>query len=202
MVRTLLDRAHLATPGQLPDVVQDAGDVLGWQTTLYLVDYDQRVLVPTRRDGHDDPPAQRVDGTLAGRCFRTVEPVVSPGGPEQLWLPVVDGVERLGVLDVRLPPGTDLGEPAVLQACRLLGHVTGHLIAAKRPYGDALDRLTRLRPLTVASELLHQILPPLTFACGGFVGSGLLEPAYDVAADAFDYSVVDDVAHLAVLDAT
>jgi serine phosphatase RsbU (regulator of sigma subunit) len=54
----------------------------------------------------------------------------------------------------------------------------------------------------VASELLHQLLPPLTSACEGFVVSGLLQPAYDVAADAFDYSVVDDVAHLAVLDAT
>jgi serine phosphatase RsbU (regulator of sigma subunit) len=60
----------------------------------------------------------------------------------------------------------------------------------------------RLHPRTVASELLHQILPPLTFACEGFVVSGLLQPAYDVAADAFDYSVVHDVAHLAVLDAT
>jgi serine phosphatase RsbU (regulator of sigma subunit) len=59
-----------------------------------------------------------------------------------------------------------------------------------------------LRRRTVASELLQQILPPLTFACEGFVVSGLLQPAYDVAADAFDYSVVHDVAHLAVLDAT
>ncbi|MCI2237845.1 serine/threonine-protein phosphatase [Paenibacillus sp. TRM 82003] len=54
----------------------------------------------------------------------------------------------------------------------------------------------------MASELLWRLLPPLTFGCEGLVVSGLLEPAYDVAADAFDYSVLDETAHLAVFDAT
>lgn len=125
-----------------------------------------------------------------------------PGLEPVLWLPVVDGAHRLGVLEVRVPAGTDLADATLRERGRLLAHVTGHLIAAKTPYGDGLDQVMRLRPRSVASELLHQILPPLTFACEGFVVSGLLQPAYDVAADAFDYSVLDDVAHLAVLDAT
>lgn len=197
-----MDRAHLATPGQLPDVVGEAARELGWTAALYLADYDQRVLVPAPVRGARTRGPQPIDTTLAGRCFRTVEPVASTGGEPVLWLPVVDGTHRLGALEVTLPPGTDLDDANLRERCRLLGHLTGHLIAAKRPYGDGLDQMMRLRPRTVASDLLHQVLPPLTFACEGLVVSGLLQPVYDVAADAFDYSVVDETAHLAVLDAT
>jgi len=202
LVRTFLDRVHLATAGQIPDVLLEAARTLGWTAVLYLADYEQRLLVPAPVTGVPARPPQGIDTTLAGRCFRTVEPVPSPGGEPVVWLPVVDGAHRLGALEIRLPVGTDPGDATFRERCRLLSHVTGHLIAAKRPYGDALDEVMRLRPRTVASELLHQILPPLTFACQGFVVSGLLQPAYDVAADAFDYSVVHDVAHLGVLDAT
>jgi hypothetical protein len=202
LVRTFLDRVHLATPGQLADVVQEAARTVGWTTVLYVVDYEQRLLVPVPGAGVAGREPLRIDSTLAGRCFRTVEPVPSLTHEALLWLPVVDGAHRLGVLEIRHPEGTDPADATFQERCRLLGHLTGHLIAAKRPYGDALDQTMRLRPRTVASELLHQLLPPLTFACEGFVVSGLLQPAYDVAADAFDYSVVDGVAHLAVMDAT
>ena len=202
LVQTFLDRAHLATAGQLPDVVLEAARTLGWTAVLYLVDYEQRLLVPAPVADVPARGPQGIDSTLAGRCFRTVDPVPSPGGEPVVWLPVVDGADRLGVLEVRAPDGTDPADTTFRERCRLLAHVTGHLIAAKRPYGDGLDQVMRLRRRSVASELLQQILPPLTFACEGFVVSGLLQPAYDVAADAFDYSVVDDVAHLAILDAT
>jgi hypothetical protein len=202
LVQTFLDRVHLATPGQIPEVVLDAARTLGWTTVLYLADYEQRLLVPAVVADVPARGPQGIDSTIAGRSFRTVEPVPSHAGEPVVWLPVVDGAHRLGVLEVRVPEGTDLAAPTFRERCRLLAHLTGHLIAAKRPYGDALDQVMRLHSRTVASELLHQILPPLTFACEGFVVSGLLQPAYDVAADAFDYSVVDDVAHLAVLDAT
>jgi phosphoserine phosphatase RsbU/P len=202
LVRTFVDRVHLATAGQLPEVVLAAARTLGWTAVLYVVDYEQRVLVPAPVIGVPDRRPQRIETTLAGRCFRMVEPVSSLSAEPLVWLPVVDGAERLGVLEVRAQDGTDLQEGTFQERCRLLGHLTGHLITAKRPYGDGLEQLMRLRPRTVASELLQQILPPLTFACEGLVVSGLLQPAYDVAADAFDYSVVNDTAHLAVVDAT
>ena len=202
MLRTFLDRVHLATPGQLADVVLEAAREVGWTAALYLVDYDQRVLVPAPVAGTTVRPPQSIDATLAGRAFRSVVPVPSPVGEPVVWLPVVDGVDRLGVLEVTLPPGARLDDETFRERSRLLGHLTGHLIAAKRPYGDGLDQVMRLRDRTVASELLHQILPPLTFASRGLVVSGLLQPCYDVAADAFDYAVVEDTAHLAILDAT
>lgn len=202
LVRTFMDRAHLATPGQIPDVVLEAGRELAWTAILHLVDYEQRLLVQAPVTGIAPRRPQPIDTTLAGRCFRTVEPVPLPAGRHGVWLPVVDGADRLGVLEVRVPVATDLADPIFQERCRLLGHLTGHMIAAKRPYGDALDQVTRLRSRTVASDLLHQLLPPATFACEGLVISGLLQPVYDVAADGFDYSVVGEIAHLAVFDAT
>ncbi len=202
MVRTFLDRVHFATPGQLGEVVQEAARQVGWSARLYLVDHEQELLVPVPGAGAATLPTLGVDTTLAGRAFRTVEPVASHGDEPKVWLPVVDGAERLGVLDVTLAAGESPDHELVLDRCRLFGHLSGHLVVAKQPYGDALEHLRRQRPRTVASELLHQLLPPLTFACEGLVISGLLQPYYDVAADAFDYSVVDDVAHIAILDAT
>jgi phosphoserine phosphatase RsbU/P len=202
MVRTFLDRVHLATPGQLGEVVLEAAQQVGWSAQLYLADYEQELLVPVPVTGRETPSPLGIDTTLAGRAFRTVAPVPSHAEEPKIWLPVVDGVERLGVLEVIVGDDERLDDDLLLDRCRLFGHLSGHLVTAKRPYGDALEHLRRRRPRTVASELLHQLLPPLTFACEGLVISGLLQPYYDVAADAFDYSVVDDTAHIAILDAT
>jgi len=202
MVRTFLDRVHFATPGQLGEVVLEAARQVGWSARLYLTDYEQELLIPTPVAGAVTPPVLGIDSTLAGRCFRSVSPVPSPAGEAAIWVPVVDGAERLGVLEVTVAADEHLADALVLDRCRLFGHLTGHLVAAKRPYGDALELIRGRRPRTVASELLHQLLPPLTFACDGLVISGLLQPYYGVAADAFDYSVVDDTAHIAILDAT
>ena len=42
---------------------------------------------------------------------------------------------------------------------------------------------------------------PLTFSTGHGMISGVLEPSYAVAGDAFDYAVTGDIAHLALFDA-
>ncbi|WP_432544664.1 PP2C family protein-serine/threonine phosphatase [Kineococcus sp. SYSU DK002] len=202
MVRTLMDHAHLATPGQVPDAIHEAARALGWTAVLHLTDHEQRLLLPSPVTGVPPRRPLAVETTLAGRCFRTMEPLPSTSGTPGVWLPVVDGVDRLGVLEVGLPAEPDLDDELFLDRCRMLSHLAGHLIAAKSPYGDGLDHFRRLRPRTVASELLHQVLPPLSFACEGLVVSCLLLPAYDVAADAFDYGIGDDTAHFAVFDAT
>jgi sigma-B regulation protein RsbU (phosphoserine phosphatase) len=110
MVRTLLDRVHLATPGQLADVVLDAARDVGWTALLYVVDYDQRVLIPAPVKGVTARAPQSIEGTLAGRAFRTVEPVPSVADEPVLWLPVVDGVDRLGVLEVVLASAADVDD--------------------------------------------------------------------------------------------
>lgn len=186
----------------MPAVVADAARMLGWTAHMFLVDDEQRVLIPVGARGEQVGAHLSIDGTLAGRAFRLVEPVPARSAEPALWVPLLDGVHRFGVVLFGFPAGTDVDAPQVKDAYRMLADATGHLVAAKAPYGDAFRRVTRLRERAVASELLWDLLPPLTFGCEDLVLSAILAPTYDVAADAFDYSVLDGVAHLAVLDAT
>jgi hypothetical protein len=197
----LLDGAHLAVPDQLPDVVAAAGRELGGTVTMYLVDYEQRHLMPVPRAGRAAREPLGIDSTLPGRAYRTVTPVRGAGGQPRLWVPLLDGVERLGVLDVEFPAGTDVDDPGLRDRLRWFASLTGHLVAVKTPYGDGLDRVRRTRARTVGAELVWQMLPPLTFGCPGLVVSGVLEPCYELGGDVFDYAVHDGTAHLGVFDA-
>ncbi|HZA80975.1 MAG TPA: PP2C family protein-serine/threonine phosphatase, partial [Actinomycetes bacterium] len=58
----------------------------------------------------------------------------------------------------------------------------------------------RRQAMSLAAEMQWQLLPPLTLVTPRVVIAGLLEPAYEVAGDAFDYAVNGDIAHLAVID--
>ena len=126
----------------------------------------------------------------------------SSGGREHLWVPIVDGVERLGVLHVGLPVGTAIDDGPTRDQLRWLAHLAGHIIASKSPYGDEFHRVRTAQDRTVASELIWSLLPPLTVAADGLVISGLLEPAHSVAGDVFDYAISHDVADVAIVDAT
>ena len=55
--------------------------------------------------------------------------------------------------------------------------------------------------MTLASELVWELVPPLVLASDDFVLSALLEPCYDIGGDAFDYALDGGVLHFAVFDA-
>ncbi len=103
---SLLELSHRLQPDDLPQAVADHAARLGAvDAIVYLVDYEQRVLVPLRlREGHAGDPLD-IDSTLAGRSFRSQEVIhgEAAGGNRRLWLPLLDGAERLGVLSVSLP---------------------------------------------------------------------------------------------------
>jgi len=109
MITSLLDRSHLAVPDQIAAVIADAAAEVAMTASTYLVDYPQRRLVPLSPTAATSPlEPQDVDGTVAGRSFRLVEVLAGRlgAGREHLWLPIIDGVERLGVLHIGLPIGT------------------------------------------------------------------------------------------------
>jgi Stage II sporulation protein E (SpoIIE) len=70
----------------------------------------------------------------------------------------------------------------------------------KGQYTDAYFLARRRHPMGLAAEMQWQLLPPLTFVTPRVVIAGLLEPAYEVAGDAFDYALNGDTAHLAIID--
>ncbi len=155
------------------------------------------MLVPLL--GADEPRRESlsVDASAAGRAFRLVEAVEVDGG-RRLWMPVLDGLERLGVLELGL--GREL-VPDHRRAFEQLAHLLAELLVSNAAYTDHYEWVRRQQAMVLAAEMQHRALPPLTFGTDRVVISGLLAPAYEVGGDVFDYAVNGDIAHVAVFDA-
>ncbi|GAB3302561.1 PP2C family protein-serine/threonine phosphatase [Geodermatophilus aquaeductus] len=198
----LLDAARTAPPDRLVPLAARAARVLGVEIAVHVVDHEQRRLIRLPGDGLPPTEPVAVDGTLPGRVFQTTEPLPSEaGGVPRLWVPLVDGADRLGVLEARVPTVHDLEDPALREQCGWLASLVAHLLASLGVYGDVLERTRRSVPRTPAAELVWEQLPPLTAATDGFVLAGLLEPSADVGGDAFDYALSEDTVSMSVFDA-
>jgi hypothetical protein len=200
-IRQLIRQGYRARPEDLAAMVMQAAPLLGvTRLTIYITDHRQRVLLPLQLDPARPVDPVPVDGTLAGRAFSTLTPV--SGNDEQagqvLWVPLLDGSERMGVL--RVAAKDPLGEEAVAD-CATVAALVGELVVTCDLYSDTIERLRRREPMQLAAEMLRSQLPPLTFATSRTTSAGILEPCYDVGGDAFDYAVNDDTAHLALFDA-
>jgi hypothetical protein len=199
----LLRRTYLSAPSDLAAVIAEQARPLGaHEVVLYLIDYEQRTLVPVGAPARGDVGPLSVEGTLAGRAFRTTSVLRSSsegGGGERLWLPLLDGTERLGVIQMAFDDEPIAERTAVV--CERYAHMTAMLIATKAAYGDSFEVPRRRRPMTIAAELLWQLAPPLVFATDRLVLAGMLEPCYDNGGDALDYAVNDGVLHVGIFDA-
>ncbi|MFC0866370.1 PP2C family protein-serine/threonine phosphatase [Sphaerimonospora cavernae] len=167
--------------------------------------------LPGQRDPHGellDPIP--IDTTLAGRAFRNVEivqadptrvaaepPQAGVGGPVRLWAPLVDGVERVGVLGVTAPVADEVTERRVTDLALLIALV----VAGKRHASDSYKQLVRGHSMRVGAELLWTLMPARTFATDVVAVSAGLEPAYAVGGDAFDYALAGHTLHLSIFDA-
>ncbi|GHJ48089.1 hypothetical protein Cs7R123_54310 [Catellatospora sp. TT07R-123] len=194
----LLELTHLARGDDVAGCVSTALAPLDLAATCYLVDQEQQQLHPLPVPG--TTVAARplaVDGTVAGRAYALVR--AQPGEGHRRWLPLVDGTERLGVVELVPGPAADLD--GLDDWAQTFTNLVGHLVAVKLPYGDTLHQTRRTRPMTVAAELLLGMLPPLTFTDDRLVLSCLLQPSYDVGGDGFDYALDGPYARFHVLDA-
>lgn len=193
----LLERSHLLAPDDLGHAVREVAGLAGYRNaSMYLTDFEQRVLVPV-------PPAAGepvdIDGTMTGRAFRQIEitQVQADNGGVRLNVPLLDGAERLGVLVLDV----DTADDETVLGAQHIATLTAELVISKQQYGDGLVLVRRRREMDLAAEMRWSLLPPLTFTTERVAVSGILEPAYEIAGDAFDYAVNGDVMHLAVIDA-
>ncbi|MEA5360986.1 serine/threonine-protein phosphatase [Amycolatopsis sp., V23-08] len=191
----LLEGTHLAPPERLPSVVARAGRALDLRIRVYLADYDQRLLVPLPSAGSG--PLD-IETTVAGDVFRRAGTAVESG---VLWTVLLDGVERLGVLEIEPTAGTDPEDPVLRQQSDWLATLIGHLVTVMTQYGDGLDVQRRQQHRDSPAELLWQALPPLTGATEAVVVGASVRPAYELCATAFDYALSEHRAHLALFDA-
>jgi hypothetical protein len=143
-----------------------------------------------------------ISGTVAGRAFSATTILESPRRPgrdRRFWVPLLDGTDRLGVMGMTFGPD-DVREE-MIATCERYAHLAALLIITKGAYGDVFEIIRRQRGVTIASELLWALTPPLVFATDRLLLAGMLEPCYDHGGDALDYALNDDILHLAVFDA-
>ncbi|WP_320782061.1 SpoIIE family protein phosphatase [Streptomyces sp. CRN 30] len=185
------------SPGlDLSTAVARCSTALGLQhSVVYLADLQQRRLIPLT----DVAPALPVDDSLAGWTYRTQSLRVEESGTGgmTLWLPLLDGAERLGVLAVHAPSLT----PASLRRGRALAALLAMMITSKRAYKDSFVRRTRTERMRLPAEMLRAFLPPRTIGTPHVVSTAVLEPAYEIGGDAFDHSLTEASLHTTVLDA-
>ena len=195
----VIQAAHLLIPDDVPTLLVEHAKGLGAEdAALYLVDYEQRVLVPVPNPNGPEREEVLIDATLAGRCYRTLEvqTTTREDAGVRVWVPVLDGVERLGVLELAF--GSQ--EPN-LDELRVLAGLIAEVVMTKQAYGDLFEQVRRRQPMSVAAELAWRLLPPLTFGTDELVISGVLAPAYQLGGDSFDYAVDARTAHIALFDA-
>jgi hypothetical protein len=203
MLELLVARSHELRSSDIPDLVEEAAAYLGAASALvYLVDHEQRWLIPFGPKGAPRGETLNIDGTLAGRAFRSGRLVAGedtgPGDDAtQVWVPLIDGADRMGVLSL----GLDRPDERTLRRCGVLATLLAELITNRSRHGDTIPLLRRNREMTLAAELRWSQLPPLTTVTGEVALSGILEPAYEIAGDAFDFAVNTHDTHLGIFDA-
>lgn len=191
----LLRLGRVLAPERLPEAAASAARHLGGRDVeMLIVDHGQDLLVPL---AGRHPPV-RIDGSVAGRAFRQVETQeIAVEGGHRLWLPLLDGVDRLGALGLTFSALDDLTRTRAQHFAALLSET----LMSKSNYGDTLAQTARLRPMTLAAEMQWSLMPPLTVGSERIVGSGMVQPSYEVGGDIFDYALGEERAHVAIFDA-
>lgn len=195
-------------PGDLAALLDAAiAPIGGRAATLYLADFGQTVLQPLllsagwgSGDWDADDEAlheQDLATTMAGRCFSTGAPVTAERtGGTRVWVPLVEHSQRTGVLALTVCEPSE----AVLASCVEVGRFAGLLVASAARFTDVFHLRRRGRSMTAAAGMQWDLLPSLTMRTAEVVSSGSLEPAYEVAGDAFDHSINGDRLHVALFD--
>lgn len=166
----------------------------GPDPVVYLADFARQVLLPLAAG----VPEERVTGTLAGRVFTTGQPAVGAAGDGTalVWVPVLEQTARIGVLAVAVG---DPSPEAVRQA-ELLGVFAGLVVTGLAQVSDAPRVLRRGGRMSLPASMQWDLLPPWALRVPGAEAAGMLEPAYDIAGDAFDYAAGHGVLHFAIID--
>lgn len=199
-VARLLRLQQVAEPDAIVETLSRAlAAVSAVDVVLFLIDYAHVELAPHPDVlAHaEDPSVASLEGSMAGRAFTSAAPLASEREDGwHVWVPVTEQANRLGVLAMTLP----VWDAEVEELCVEVGLAAATLLMSSAQYSDLAHRLRRRKNMTLAAEMQWSLLPPLSFAAGGVAVSGLLEPAYEVGGDCFDYAYNAGVLDFAVMD--
>jgi len=183
-----------AAGGDLQQVIAAACEpVPAWDPVVYLGDFSGEELFPlTPGEATED-----VAGSMAGRAFSTGQPVTSERDDGiRIWVPVSEQASRTGVLAVTIADDA----PETLERAELLGVFAGLVIAAAARVSDVPYVRRQGREMSLPAGMQWDLLPPLNTRAPRAIIAGRLEPAYDIAGDAFDYAVGSDLLDFAIVD--
>ncbi|MEE1827674.1 PP2C family protein-serine/threonine phosphatase [Streptomyces sp. BE20] len=195
----LLDLARELPPGLIAPLIADELDGFGGRDVAVLLqDYGQLVLVPLPGRGLVTGEREPIVGSDAGTAFVRGAPVEVPQADGvRIYLPLLDGGDEVGVLALTL----DTVDDDDRRLLRRFAGLAADLLIAKSGYTDRIFQARRLEPMSVAAEIQWSLLPPLAMTVPQVAVAGILEPAYQVAGDSFDYALNDDILHVATIDA-
>ena len=172
--------------------------IAGTDPVLYLADFAHRTLIPVP-SGVAGPALaeEEVATTMAGRSFITATPVTAERADGvRVWVPLLEGTMRTGVLAVTVPAADD----ATVRDLEMLGVFAGLALAATASLSDLSHLRRRGRTMSLAATMQWGLMPPLSASTGRASIAGVLEPAYDIAGDGFDYAINGDTIEFAILD--
>ena len=204
MLRELMQAAHLATLDELPDLIASHAAHVGLRdVAVFAVDLQEKALRQLTGRGDDaggGGERLNIDATVPGRAYQRVVIVAEAAreGRRRWWVPVTDGVARVGLLRADT---ADCDRDDLRQDLRDLASLVALLLLSKRSFSDSFARLVRTQPMNVAAELQWNLMPPSAYAGREVTLGAMIEPAYEVGGDAFDYAVSGNTLHLSVFDA-
>jgi serine phosphatase RsbU (regulator of sigma subunit) len=182
------------TGGDLRHVLAAAcAAIPAWDPVVYLADFSGEVLLPLAVGVAEEAVA----GSMAGRTFTTGQPVTTErDGTARVWVPITEQASRTGVLAITVAQAS----PEILEQAQLLGVFAGLVVAEVARVSDVPYVRRQKQGMSLPATMQWELLPPLNTRTPGAVIAGLLEPAYDIAGDAFDYAVGDGYLQFAIID--
>ncbi len=134
--------------------------------------------------------------------IRSQRPGVEDKGEDALVrivAPVTNRGDAIGLLELFLPTAPDA---EMMREIGETAHALAYIVITNRPFTDVYQWGRRTRPLSLAAEIQHRLLPA-SLACEAaqFTVAGALEPADHVGGDTFDYVIDRDTVQLSVTDA-
>ena len=188
--------ANVLPPASVANIVDVVAEIVGARSgRLFIADYGLRSLRQLGPDGPLGAPLT-IEGTLQGRVFADGTTLASGTGPTVLHVPLTDGTERIGLLELDFEVWE--GVPAVLPP---VVFTLVSVVLARSRYSDAWARCRRAEALSAAAEVQWDMLPRLAASADNIAVAGIMEPAYSIGGDSFDYALDHSGLEFAIVDA-